>query len=85
MQRHDVASKLRRRCIDVMCLLGIDTFSLHMPYVTTEQIMQIKASTVNRIRVSVPSIRLFPVMYTPRNIITTIVLIRLNGTLHLNP
>ena len=22
MQRHDVASTLRRRCIDVMCLLG---------------------------------------------------------------
>ena len=31
MQRHDVASTLRRRCIDVMCLLGLNILT---PYHT---------------------------------------------------
>ena len=29
MQRHDVASTLRRHCIDVMCLLGMCFIVLH--------------------------------------------------------
>ena len=30
MQRHDVASTLMRRCIDVMCLLGILSPCVHL-------------------------------------------------------
>ena len=38
MQRHDVASTLRRRCINVMCLLGLKILSSVRPSVTSYKI-----------------------------------------------